>query len=143
MRPGADLVVGRYAAQGYQPVYLTARPAVLDLVSRRWLAEHGFPAGPVHTTVSLGEALPTNGGVGTYKRDQLRAWEHSPGLVFVAAYGNATTDIFAYAQAGISPSVTYIVGDHGGEAAAGYAPTQAVTDFVSHLHDLASLPPAP
>jgi hypothetical protein len=143
MRTGADLVVARYADRGYQPVYLTARPAVLDLVSRRWLAEHGFPAGPLHTTVSLGEAVPTNGGVGAYKRDHLRAWEQSPRLVFVAAYGNSTTDIFAYAQAGIAPSNTFIVGDHGGEAAAGYAPTQAVTDFLSHLQALASLPPAP
>jgi phosphatidate phosphatase PAH1 len=97
----------------------------------------------LHTTASLGEELPTNGGVGTYKRDTLRAWEHDPGLVFVAAYGNATTDIFAYAQAGIAPSATYIVGAHGGEAADGYAPTQAVADYPSHLHDLASLPPAP
>ena len=50
------------------------------------------------------------------------------------AYGNATTDIFAYAQAGVAPQQTMIMGDHGGEAGTvdgGEGYTQHLTDVGS------------
>ena len=37
------------------------------------------------------------------------------GLDIDVAYGNATTDIFAYDEAGIDLAATFILGAHGGE----------------------------
>jgi len=37
------------------------------------------------------------------------------GLNIVRAYGNATTDIAAYADGGIPKADTYIIGEHAGE----------------------------
>ena len=37
------------------------------------------------------------------------------GLVIDLAYGNATTDIYAYLGAGVPPQSIYIIGPHGGE----------------------------
>ncbi|MCB9548809.1 MAG: hypothetical protein H6706_23640 [Myxococcales bacterium] len=143
MYEGALDVVWAWADAGYFIVYMTGRPYFLNPATRRWLERHGFPPGPVRTTDSLSEALPTADGVQTYKRNWINHLRESAGLDFVAAYGNADTDVCGYAQANIPPSVTWIIGPHGGEACQGFQATQAVTDYPTHLaRDLADLPPA-
>lgn len=140
--PGGPDVVGRWAEQGYFVVYLTGRPYFLNPASRRWLERHGFPDGPLRTTDSLAEAVPNAGGVQAYKLAWIRHLEMTAGLDFVAAYGNAPTDICAYAQSGIDVDATWIIGPHGGEACDGFPNTHAVVDYPSHLPALADLPPA-
>ena len=46
--PGAARVLGELAGR-FQVVYLTARPREMAVKTRRWLADHGFPPGPVLT----------------------------------------------------------------------------------------------
>jgi phosphatidate phosphatase PAH1 len=141
MRAAADQVVERYADKGYFVVYLTGRPYFLDPASRSWLADLGFPRGPIRTTDSVSEALPTEGGVGAHKQAYLEELTDGPGVDLRYAYGNASTDVCAFARAGIAPERTYIIGDHGGEACEGYGPSQALTDYPSHLPTLDDLPP--
>ena len=142
MYPAANRVVQRWADAGYFIVYITGRPYFLNPTSQRWLVEHDFPAGPVRTTDSLSQTLPTTAGVQTFKREWLEYLTESAGLRIVAAYGNAETDICAYAQAGVDPQATWIIGPEAGGACEGFAPTQPIADYPAHLPSLQALPPA-
>lgn len=120
--PSAAALTAAHADKGWIPVYLTGRPGTLDATTRAWLDELGFAHGVVHLTEHAGEVLPTDDGVGAYKRDVLSGLMDA-GLVVDAAYGNATTDIFAYLSAGLAAGQVWIIGSHGGEEG-----TQAVDD---------------
>jgi phosphatidate phosphatase PAH1 len=128
VRPGAARLVRRYRARGVQPVYLTGRPTLLRAATRAWLESRGFPPGPILTAPGLGAALPTASHVGAFKRAALRHLVDT-GLHIEAAYGNARTDVCAYAEAGIDPARTFIVGDHAGAACPGHAPTRPIADY--------------
>jgi hypothetical protein len=142
MWPGASDVANLYADAGYLPVFLTGRPESWAGVSRTWLAEMGFPEGVVRTTDDKAQVLPTRGGVGAFKRAVLEDLQARAGLRIVAAYGNAPTDICAYAEAGLPSEHTFIVGPHAGEACDDAAPTQPITDYRDHAETLSDLPPA-
>lgn len=111
---GAVELTETHADLGHVVVYLTGRPYWLLDNTRAWLAGQGFAAGPLHVADSNTEILPLDSSVGAYKHawlDQLAA----SGFVIDLAYGNATTDIHAYAAAGIPPASTWIIGPHAGE----------------------------
>lgn len=135
-RAGAAAVAHRHLELGALPIFLTGRLAVLGALTRGWLSEHGFPPGPVITTTSASAAMPTADGVQRFKHETLtRLLER--GVVIERAYGNAVTDICAYARAGIPPEKTFIAGSHGGEACDGGPPTVAVAsyeDLLAALH---------
>ena len=104
----------RHLQQGYELVYLTGRPYLLDGLTRDWLAELGFPSGTLHLTDDVANSWPSDGQVGEFKAGFLQQLLDA-GFDIHAAYGNATSDIFAYEQAGIAKERTFILGDHGGE----------------------------
>ncbi len=110
---GALETVQAWANQGYLPVYLTGRPGAMKPATLRWLKKHGFPQGPVIVARTSGDVLPSKSGVQRYKARSIQAWVAS-GIDVVAAYGNATTDIGAYEEAGIPKDRTFIVGPHRG-----------------------------
>lgn len=126
---GAGDIVAAYSDRGYEMIYLTGRPYWLSHVTRGWLEDLGAPLGTVHLTRDLGETLPTEDGVGNYKRDYLRSIlvDHH----ILRAYGNAETDIFGYREAGIALEDIYIIGDN-----AGASGTQAVDNYPDHLADI-------
>lgn len=130
---GAFELAHRWASQGYLPIYVTGRPYLFDAITRRWLDEH-LPAGPLFLTHGVEESMPS--GVVAYKRDTITHLS-AVGIEFEAAYGNAATDVCAYAEAGLDPSATYIIGELGGTACPGYGPTQAVESYPEHM---ASMP---
>lgn len=143
MAPAANDVARAWAAAGVQPVYLTGRPYVLDGTSRRWLASHDFPPGPVITADRMEDAAMGRAGVGRYKRAVLRDLQDRAHLDVVRAYGNADTDICAYAEAGIAPESTFIIGPLAGRACDAGRPTQALRDYRSHLATLTPARAAP
>ncbi|MEC9399168.1 MAG: hypothetical protein VX475_16205 [Myxococcota bacterium] len=115
-------------AQGYPLVYLTGRPYALTRITREWLTTQGFAPGNLHVTDESEQVLPTESGVGIFKRDYLKSLT-AKGFILEAAYGNAETDIFAYANANVSPARTFIAGVHGGKKG-----TQAVGEgYEKHL----------
>jgi phosphatidate phosphatase PAH1 len=131
MHTGADAVARRWADLGYLPVYITGRPYPLRASSFAWLIEHRFPLGPVYTVDSLLDFLPGEGHVGEFKLGALQALIRS-GLRFHRAYGNAATDVCAYARSGIPPQQTFIVGAPRPGCDVFAAP-HALASYVDHL----------
>ncbi|HLU64871.1 MAG TPA: hypothetical protein VKZ63_01260 [Kofleriaceae bacterium] len=112
--PDATTLTLAHEARGHLPVYLAARPGFLTATTRAWLDEQGFAHGIVRYATRAGDLLPTDGGVGAFKRDALVELAEAGAAVDVA-YGDAGTDIFAYLSAGLAPDQVWIIGDHGGE----------------------------
>jgi phosphatidate phosphatase PAH1 len=137
-RTGAvDITALRRDQHGYELVFLTGRPYLLDGITREWLADLGFSGGTVHVTDEVGTAWPSDSHVGDYKAAFLQD-VLDKGFTFHAAYGNATTDIYAYEQAGIPKERTYILGSHGGESG-----TVALgEDYLAHIEAVLDEPPA-
>ncbi len=133
MYSSANQVTRRYKGANYFPIYITGRPVYLDLMTSQWLVDHGMPTGPLQLTTGILQAAFE---VERYKRDTLVSLSERVGIDLKVAYGNATTDICAYATAGIDPDATYIIGKHGGKACQGFSATTAVTDYPSHLDSL-------
>ncbi|MBK8266587.1 MAG: hypothetical protein IPK80_35340 [Nannocystis sp.] len=122
-RAAASEMVSAYADRGYQIIYLTARSQTWVLggtgesstdATRRWLEEHGFPLDPASSRIILSKTLVSGDTAIAYKAGALADMQ-AEGLVFDGAYGNATTDIAAFAQAKIPKDVTFIIGVHAGE----------------------------
>ncbi|MCX4243511.1 LNS2 domain-containing protein [Paraliomyxa miuraensis] len=122
-REGAAELIGAYAELGYRVLYLTARSEDIVLegtgetareATERWLLEHGFPNDPETTQVVLSEMFVVGDTAQAYKADALMELQ-GMGWRFDYAYGNATSDIGAYADAGIDLGATFIIGDHAGE----------------------------
>ena len=117
----ATLMVELYD-RGYLILYLTARPANLSMsdgesvrdATERWLEDLGFPLDSRRTEVVLAPDSTSGDATTAYKLGALQ--EHqAAGWQFDYAYGNATTDIDAYLQAGIPPTGVYIIGENSGE----------------------------
>lgn len=140
LRPGADAVARRWAELGYLVVYITGRLPSLLPTTRRWLDAHGFPRGPVFTPSDAIDIVPTRARVGDFKLTTLEALM-AEGLEFVAAYGNAATDVCAYAEAGIPPDRTWITQPRGPCDA--FEAPHDLTSYVEHLETLRDQPRAP
>lgn len=100
--------------KGVLPIYISGRPYWLAQYSRDWLAKESFPSGLVRTTDRYREVVPKIDGVGKFKAATLRRLLDL-GLDVQAAYGNAETDIWAYAEVGLPIERTFIIGPHAGE----------------------------
>ena len=112
--PGADLLTTAQATRGHVNVYLTGRPYWLANTTRRWLkGPPSFAPGVLHVTDSNEEAIPKREGVGAFKLSFLKKLVDA-GFLLDVAYGNATTDIYAYLGAGLPPAAVWIIGQHGG-----------------------------
>ena len=133
MMAAADRLTQAWATKGYVIVYLTARPHVLRIETRGWFTELGFPGGPLITE---------NGGLtaDVYKTLWLRRMVNDFKWNVFAAYGNADTDITAYANAGIAKDHTFIIGPQGGS---GGTVAIANNDYTDHIASfVAAQPPA-
>ncbi len=134
MHDGAVGVVEHYVANGVQPIYVTGRTYHLTGKTLAWLEGRGFPAGSLHTTDSIGDALPGD-EVEAYKLaflESLKALD----LEIVAAYGNASSDVCAYARAGVASDATFIIGENAGTACEGFDASQPVMSYPTHLEGL-------
>jgi len=136
--PAAAELTRHYWDEGYGVVYVTGRPYVLSERTRSWLKDGGFAPGPLWLTQSLSASLPSAAGVAAYKTAVLAALQ-AQGLVLVAAYGNAMTDITAYEAVGIPKAQTFIIGPN-----AGSGQTQALSSagYGDHLRSLQAASPA-
>jgi LNS2 (Lipin/Ned1/Smp2) len=133
--PSAVAMTKVHQERGYLVFYMTGRPYWLSNQTRGYLTSMGFSAGPLRVTDSNTDILPTEGSVGTYKLENLKSLI-AGGLVIDFAYGNATTDIYAYLGAGIPATKTWIIGDHAGEQG-----TNLVTgDWAARTGEVGALP---
>lgn len=122
-REAASDLVNTYAERGYYIVYLTARAKTWVLkgtgetspdATHRWLVEHDFPIDDGRSRIIMADQVVPGDAARAYKAAALMDLQ-AEGLVFEAAYGNAVTDIGAFADAEIPKGVTFIIGEHAGE----------------------------
>jgi hypothetical protein len=111
--PTAVELMRAHEEKGHVIVYMTGRPYWLQAHTRNYLAALSFPPGVLRVTDSNTDILPTEDSVGAYKLSNLKSLLGA-GLAIDFAYGNATTDIFAYLGAGIPADRSWIIGKHGG-----------------------------
>ena len=104
----------RHEVQGYHLVYLTGRYFSLTQTTRDWLVSKECAPGTLQLAPTLLDVIPTDAGAGTYKANYLKSLQ-AKGFHLAGAYGNSGTDIYAYNEAGIVKSQTFILGDEGGE----------------------------
>jgi hypothetical protein len=120
-------MVNAYRDKGYQLIFLTARPYWVTKDGRDWLALQNI--GPWHYHSNPYSAGPVPPDIQRFKGDYVRYLREVVGLNIVRAYGNATTDIGAYDDAGLAKAETYIIGTHAGVGA-----TQPIRgDYGAHL----------
>jgi len=129
IRPGAAAVVQARAATGALPVYLTARADWLTDSTRSWLDAEALPPGPILFQASVKDSLSHR----RTRRFKARVLADltARGLEIRAAYGNARTDIDAFADAEVSADRVFIVGPHAGEDG-----TVPIKDYREHLKAL-------
>ena len=135
--PDAAALTKAWAAKGYLVVYMTGRPYWLAQLTRAWLDAQGCAPGHLHTTDRSRDALPSEGRVGQFKLSYLKQLTDT-GYKIDYVYGNAETDVFAYAGAGIPLEHTHIIGEHGGKSG-----TMALSGgYTEHLGWVAEQPEA-
>jgi hypothetical protein len=136
--PDSNAVAKHWAGRDELIIYVTGRPYLLRASTRRWLDGHRFPFGPLVTTDRMRDVIPTMGGVGEYKTAVLRSLIDA-GVVFATAYGNARTDVCAYAAAGIDPARTFIYGATPDDPGCGDHPKpKPLASYTDHLRELIS-----
>ncbi|MHC4234753.1 MAG: LNS2 domain-containing protein [Planctomycetota bacterium] len=106
--PGAATVLNELARR-FRVVYLTARPRELAVKTRRWLADQGFPPGPVLTwDVDEYEWSATE-----YKKDRLDELTDDFDHITIGI-GNAESDHVAYRKRKL---LTILIDPHGAPTA--------------------------
>ncbi|STX29661.1 Uncharacterized protein involved in plasmid maintenance [Legionella beliardensis] len=122
-------VLEDYSQKGYELIFLTARPYWMAAMSRDWLKNVLFhDAWPLKTRNSL----LMREGTAAYKANYLKELIREKHLKIIRAYGNAMTDIEAYALAGIPKEETYIIGPNAGKR--GTNPIQK--DYTNHFYEV-------
>jgi len=129
MMTAANTMAQAWAAKGYPIVYLTAREHVFDIETRIWLDLMQFPKGPVITSNGSGSTADV------YKTMWLQRMISSFGWVPYAAYGNAVTDISAYANVSIPLDHTFIIGPEGGMGGTVAIPNDDYTQHIATFVD--------
>ncbi|MDH5492520.1 MAG: hypothetical protein OEY14_11270, partial [Myxococcales bacterium] len=137
--PGAPQLVQAYWERGVLPIYLTGRAPSLRATTQAWLRREGFAAGPLLTPSGLWEGRPSSDGVQRFKRERLLDLQARLGVRIQAAFGNAITDICAFAEAGVPAERTFIYGPNGGRACGSGPPTRALPSYFEHREELRAL----
>ena len=123
--PDANTLMKTWRGKGYQIVYLTARPHDFRIPTDLWLRQHNFPVGPIITA----DSLVFNESARTYKSAAIGHLQNDLGYSVVVAYGNALSDVDAYADNGLPVERTFIIAEN-----AGAGGTQPVTDASWSAH---------
>ena len=136
-QPDAPDAFRHLATSGFQLVYLTARPRGTTELTRAWLADRGFPPGPLITASHL--TLPG----GAALAHKVRALDHlrSGGVPLTIGIGNRATDVIAYTRAGLSGDRIFVKEPAYAPELRPYVETGRATSFERYA-DLATLVPA-
>jgi len=102
---GASAAFREAADRGYQLVYVTARGNQFTEATRQWLADHGFPRGPLRLATSF-VTLP-GGDTIDFKTNAI-ADIVAAGMQLAMGVGNRASDITAYGNVGLAGSQIFI-----------------------------------
>jgi hypothetical protein len=103
-QPGAAAALHDVTARGYQVVYVTARPDRFTDATRAWLANNGFPRGPVR----LADAWFVRPGASTVAYKSSVFADIARSFPIAAGVGNRRSDIAAYGNAGIAANRIFV-----------------------------------
>ena len=104
VRKDAAEAVGAYAEKGYKVVYLSTRVSWLSAGVPEWLTDSGFPGGSVHIAQTRNERKRPE----VFKSEVLTSYvAHGWSLAY--AYGDSSTDLAAYAAAGIPSENVFVL----------------------------------
>lgn len=133
----APQTVQAYRDKGYQLVFLTARPYWVTKDARQWFDYQGLPQWHYRSNPYGDGPIPPD--TQAHKTAYVKYLREQVGLNIVRAYGNASTDIAAYADGGIPKAETWIIGEY-----AGTSGTQSVGGDYSYHYStvVAATPPA-
>jgi hypothetical protein len=106
-------------------------------LSRGWLEELGFAPGSLHLCDDVADTLPSDDAVGDYKAGYLGELL-AAGLIIEAAYGNASTDVYAYGRTDVPLERTFVLGENGGAGGT----VDLGDDYLGHLPDARQEPAA-
>jgi phosphatidate phosphatase PAH1 len=122
------------ALDHYQWVYVTSRSRTYTVLTRDWLADHGFPPGPVVLASSV--MLPGSAAE-RYKKSALAALR-AASVPITIAIGNRATDARAYAAANIPAERIFIKEPEYRDELAPFVAAKSVVPFASYA-DLPAL----
>lgn len=105
-QPGAAAAYASVAPRGYQLVYVSARGNEFTTDTRTWLADKGFPRGPLRLSPSF---VTLSGGDTVAVKASAMAGLTAAGYALAAGIGNRATDIEAYGQAGVAAERTFVL----------------------------------
>ncbi|HRH90951.1 MAG TPA: HAD family acid phosphatase [Agitococcus sp.] len=111
--PYAIEMINAYKNKGYQIIFLTARPYWVAKNAREWATKMGIPAWHYRSNPYGDGPIPPN--TQEHKTNYVKYLKNTVGLNIIRAYGNATTDIAAYADGGLPKAETYIIGTNAGK----------------------------
>ena len=121
-----EFVRGAYQDKGYQIIYLTARPYWVTADGREWFGKQNLPAWHYRSNPYGDGPIPPDSVA--HKSNYVRYLRDTVGLNIIRAYGNASSDIEAYANGGMPKTNTWIIGEHAGKSG-----TQALNgDYALH-----------
>lgn len=132
----ATQTVNAYKAKGYQIVYLTARPYWVTKDAREWFARQGLLHWHYRSNPYGDGPIPPD--TQAHKTNYVKYLRNTVGLDIIRAYGNATTDIAAYADGGIPKAETWIIGENAGKD--GTQPIHG--DYTYHYSTVVSATPS-
>jgi hypothetical protein len=110
MKGNAVELMQAWADKGYGLVYLSARPRDFRPMTDAWRLRHRYPAG----MVMLSDGLVFGSTAQEYKATFISTLLDDLGWSITAAYGNATSDIDGYNDAGVPKEITFIIGENAG-----------------------------
>lgn len=127
-REDAAAAARRFAEQGVQVVYLSARVRLLQAGIPDWLQDNGFPPGPVHVPQDRADSRDH----AAFKTRILQQYRDK-GWRFLAAYGDSSTDFQAYAAVGIAPERVFALRRAGDDACQPGTWRQCLPSWTAHL----------
>lgn len=128
VRKDAASAVSAYAGKGYQVIYLSARVAWLSAGIPDWLKKHGFPDGTLQVAPTRADRQhPDVYKTGVLKEFISRGWRLD------YAYGDSSTDLLAYAAAGIPKEHVFALRREGDAACQPGVAAECLAGWTGHL----------
>jgi hydroxymethylpyrimidine pyrophosphatase-like HAD family hydrolase len=133
VRRKARAAVESYLNLRYQVVLLTARPQSLQWYTRQFLSLWGFPLNNLTAMVFAPQRLQNDQEKRTYKRTTIQNMTEELGLEFRYAYGDSTSDFWAYQDAGIDSKRVFATRRFDEENCLPGNWSECLDDYVDHL----------
>lgn len=142
--PASDDMMNAWYDKGYEVTYVTARPWDYQGLSRVWLREQGYPFGPLELAPDF-----VHGETAAVYKAAFVERVLGMGIDFVAAYGNAISDVDGFLDGGIPIERIWSMGEARGHRDANEVPEgppredlgDYTADYTTHIPDFVEVQP--